>query len=66
MMSLVMHDDVVVMYLVMHEDIIVVMVIGNAVSRSRVVWPHLCYVCHEGAKQTTISVHQNPAVRSTL
>jgi len=30
MMSLVMHDDVVVMYLVMHDDIIVVSVIGNA------------------------------------
>jgi len=30
MMSLVVHDDVVVMYLVMHDDIIVVSVIGNA------------------------------------
>jgi len=30
MMSLVVHDDVVVMYLVMHDDIIVVIVIGNA------------------------------------
>jgi len=30
MMSLVVHDDVVVMCLVMHEDIIVVIVIGNA------------------------------------
>jgi len=30
MMSLVVHDDVVVMYLVMHDDTIVVIVIGNA------------------------------------